>query len=52
MQYKIYKVYKLRQALNLIDKGNKVIYTEPNRNKPWLKVFCFIETDKLHTDWE
>ena len=52
MEYKIFKVYKLKQALNLIDKGNKLIYTEQNKKKPWLKVFCFIDTAKLHKDWK
>ena len=31
---------------------NKLIYTEQNKKKPWLKVFCFIDTEKLHKDWK
>lgn len=52
MNYKIYKVFKLEQALKLIAKGNELIYDEPNKKKPWLKVFCFMDTEKLHKDWE
>ena len=47
----IYKVFSKNKAFKLIDLGNRLIYTEPNRKKNWLSVFCFEETDKLHKDW-
>jgi len=47
---KIFKIFKREIALNLISMGNKLIYTEPNRRKNWLVVFCFEDTDKLHND--
>ena len=48
----IYKVFSRNKALKLISIGNRLIYTEPNRKKTWLSVFCFEDTDKLHKDWD
>ena len=47
---KIFKIFKREIALKLISMGNKLIYTEPNKKKYWLVVFCFEDTDKLHED--
>ena len=47
----IYKVFSRNKALKLIALGNRLIYTEPNKKKNWLSVFCFEDTDKLHKDW-
>ena len=47
----IFKVFKRESALKLIAKGNNLIYTEPNRNKNWLVVFCFEDTTKLRQDF-
>lgn len=47
----IFKVFKRKIALELAAKGNKIIYTEPNRKKTWLSVFCFEDNDKLHKDF-
>lgn len=46
----IFKVFKREMALDLITMGNNLIYTEPNRQKSWLVVFCFEDTEKLHED--
>lgn len=44
----IFKVFSREKALICISKDCRLIYTEPNRNKPWLSVFCFEDTEKLH----
>lgn len=49
-QLNIYKIFKREIALELIQQGNNLIYTEPNRNKTWFSVFCFENTEKLHSD--
>jgi len=46
----IYKIFKREIALKLIQQGNNLVYTEPNRNKIWFSVFCFENTEKLHND--
>lgn len=46
----IKKIFKREIALELITKGHKLIYTEPNRNKRDFSVFCFEETDELLED--
>jgi hypothetical protein len=46
----IFKIFKRDIALSLISKGNRLIYTESNRKKNWLRVFCFEDTSKLHED--
>lgn len=46
----IYKIFKREIALKLIQQGNNLVYTEPNRNKIWFSVFCFENTEKLHSD--
>lgn len=47
---KIYKVFSRNRALELISLGNRNLYTEPNFKNPWLRVFCFQDTEKLHRD--
>lgn len=47
----IFKIFKRESALKLIAMGNNLIYTEPNKKKPWLVVFCFEDNDKLHEDF-
>lgn len=47
----IFKIFKKEHALKLITMNNNLVYTEPNRKKPWLVVFCFEDTEKLHKDF-
>ena len=47
----IYKIFSKRVAIELLNKGNKILYTEDNKKYPKLKVFCFIETNKLRKDF-
>ncbi|MFT8312937.1 MAG: hypothetical protein ABF633_01635 [Clostridium sp.] len=44
---KIKKIFSRNIALKLMASDNKLLYTEQNRNKPWLVVFCFEETNTL-----
>lgn len=44
---KIKKIFSRAIALELISKDYKLLYTEPNRQKSWLSVFCFQETQEL-----
>lgn len=43
----IKKIFSRSVALELMAAGNKVLYTESNRSKNWLVVFCFQETKDL-----
>lgn len=43
-----YKVFSRNKSLICISEGCRLLYTEPNRNKPWLAVFVFEDTVKLH----
>ena len=45
------KIFKKDIAIELITKGNTMLYTEPNLKKSWLLVFNFLETEKLLTDF-
>lgn len=47
---KIFKIFKKDMALDLVSMGNKIIYTEPNKKKNWLIVFCFEDNEQLHVD--
>lgn len=49
---KIFKIFKRDLALQLIVEGNRLIYTEPNKTKKWLVVFCFEDTSNLRKDIE
>lgn len=44
---KIKKIFSRKIALQLISNGNNLIYTEQNRYKHRLSVFCFEETQNL-----
>lgn len=47
----IKKIFKREIALQLMcNKKHNFLYTEPNRNKNWLSVFCFEETPELLND--
>jgi hypothetical protein len=46
----IKKIFKKKIAIELMIKKHNLVYTEPNRLKPWLSVFCFQETDSLLQD--
>ena len=45
---KTFKVFSKERALICISNDYRLLYTEPNRKKPWLSVFVFEDTDKLH----
>ena len=45
---KTFKVFSKERALICISNDCRLLYTEPNRKKPWLSVFVFEDTDKLH----
>lgn len=45
------KVFSKDKAIQLVSMGNKILYTEDNYKNNKLKVFCFINTDKLNEDW-
>lgn len=47
----IKKVFSKDKAIQLVSMGNKILYTEDNYKNSKLKVFCFINTDKLNKDW-
>lgn len=48
----IKKVFSKNKAIQLVNMGNKILYTEDNLKNNKLKVFCFIDSDKLNNDWE
>ena len=48
----IKKVFSKYKAIQLVDMGNKILYTEDNHKNNKLKVFCFINTSKLNEDWK
>lgn len=48
MRYK--KIYSKKVYLELKIKHHKLLWLEPNRNKKWLDVFVFMETDNLLND--
>lgn len=48
----IKKVFSKDKAIQLVNMGNKILYTEDNQNNNKLKVFCFINTEKLNQDWK
>ena len=45
---KTFKVFSKERALICISNDCRLLYTEPNRKKPWLSVFVFEDTDRLH----
>lgn len=48
----IKKVYSMDKAIQLVNMGNSILYDEENYKNKKLKVFCFINTDKLNKDWK
>lgn len=50
MNNDIQKIFSKRVAIELLNMGNTVLYTEQNKKYPKLKVFCFINTEKLQVD--
>lgn len=48
----IKKVFSKNKAIQLVNMGNKILYTEDNIKNNKLKVFCFVNTEKLNTDWK
>ena len=47
----IQKIFSKRVAIQLLNMGNTILFTEQNKKFPKLKVFCFVNTDKLNNDW-
>lgn len=41
------KVFSLWIARELCEQGFKIIEIEPNRNKPWLNVYTFEDTNEF-----
>lgn len=48
----IKKVFSRNMAIQLLNMGNKILYTEENYKNKNFKVFCFVNTDKLNKDWK
>lgn len=48
----IKKVFSKSKAIQLVNMGNKILYTENNIKNNKLQVFCFINSDKLNNDWK
>ena len=46
---KTYKIFTLKMARALIDQGYKVVETLPNKEKPWLNVYCFEDSRELRS---
>ena len=49
---RIKKVFSLQKAIQLVNMGNKIIFTEDNWKNRRLKVFCFEDNEKLKEDWD
>ena len=49
---RIKKIFTLDIALQLKDMGNEILFTEPNKKYPNLKVFVFRDTDKFRKDFK
>lgn len=47
----IKKVFSKNKAIQLVNMENKILYTEDNIKNNKLKVFCFLNTEKLNKDW-
>lgn len=48
----IKKVFSKSKAIQLVNMDNKILYTEDNKKNRNLKVFCFLNTEKLNSDWK
>lgn len=49
---KTFKIFNLAFAKKLIDKGYKVVEVKPNRDKPWLNVYGFEDSEELRAEVE
>ena len=49
---RIKKIFTLDIALQLKDMGNEILFNEPNKKYPKLKVFVFRDTDKFRKDFK
>ena len=49
---RIKKIFTLDIALQLKDIGNEILFTEPNKKYPNVKVFVFRDTDKFRKDFK
>lgn len=48
MESNQFKIYSLKMAHKLAEAGCHCIGHEPHRTKPWLNVFIFENTERLH----
>lgn len=48
----IQKIFSLKTAIKLKDRGNEILFTETNKKYPKYRVFCFLKNDKLLKDWK
>ena len=49
---RIKKIFTLDIALQLKDMGTEILFNEPNKKYPNLKVFVFRDTDKFRKDFK
>ena len=49
---RIKKIFTLDIALQLKDMGNEILFTEPTKRYPNLKVLVFRDTDKFRQDFK
>ena len=49
---RIKKIFTLDIALQLKDMGNEILFTEPTKTYPNLKVLVFRDTDKFRQDFK
>lgn len=47
METKTYKIFTLKLARELCEKGFKIVGTIPNIQKPWLNVYLFEDSSEL-----
>lgn len=45
---KTYKIFSLKLARKLTDRGFKLVGTLPNKDFPYLNVYCFEDSQKFH----
>lgn len=50
MEKKLYKVFTLKLAKELVKRNFKIVDWELNLNQPKLKVFLFDDTESLHSE--
>ena len=47
MKNKTYKIFRLDIARRLAKKGFHIEAVTPNKDKPWLNVYCFTDTENM-----